>query len=734
MSWRILVVAAALIVGGVQSAWAEIRIAVMPFDNAGGDEFEQLGVGLQSMVQTDLSQADEVKVVERGKLQALIGEMELAQKGVVDPVTAAKLGKVAGATHVVSGAFTVVGASMRLDAQLIEVQSGEVTGVSADGEKEAFFELQKQMVKELLKVIGAELSPKERAAISRIHTADFGSFSDFSRGVALFDAARYDEALAVLEDVSERDGLFTLADVTAEQVADAQKRAADKARAARVTEAEAAFVAHQESARWEAEQFAALRKIAFDPEGERADRVAAATNLVVLTGRVNTGGYHELKAVSDHFALARVGDRAYQVIWALLDPEVPRWFPRFKGTRGLSQEREWDAAVVVEENRKKLFESSHVSQTLAQCSLAWTDLDGVIRTLWLPTAQLYDAYAVQLRRALTCDGIDASIVRDKERDLATAYARIGVIAKATQLLDRQSDETADARELESIARTLASVQERAAVIENASSPGAKEIARFAPKFWESDLKPEKVPHFLHYRLRREFPFRDPFFLADLPMWILSRGEGLGSGPRTGWDVARSLRHYGDVRSDFGFDRTLGPPDVVVLLGTQQRDGTLSVDLVRTPTPEWHPHASRPDGFQRVEASPRAGVLVGLADVKTPTTCDPVNADDLTEHPLTGFAAYADGNELVIARLTGKTDDPSCRNTRSLEAVQLEVLAKKPLKKAEGTLAVTVKGASITAKLGKTSIDYEAPVPVVGFVGLYAEGEGYVELAEPRWKN
>src|SRR5690606_18447138 len=120
--------------------------AVVPFDNGGADEFGRLGVGLQSMITTDLSQDDGVTVVERERLQDLVQEMGLAEKGVVDPVTAAKMGKVLGATHVVAGTYVVVGSTMRLDARLTNVQTGAVAGVSADGDKDAFFELEKKLV------------------------------------------------------------------------------------------------------------------------------------------------------------------------------------------------------------------------------------------------------------------------------------------------------------------------------------------------------------------------------------------------------------------------------------------------------------------------------------------------------------------------------------------------------------------------------------------------------------
>lgn len=725
-----------LLLGAAMPAFAGVRVAVVPFDNGGADEFGRLGVGLQSMITTDLSQDDEVTVVERERLQDLVQEMGLAEKGVVDPVTAAKMGKVLGATHVVAGTYVVVGSTMRLDARLTNVQTGAVAGVSADGEKDAFFELEKKLVSELLEAVGAELTPKERAAISKVHTADFDSFSEFSKGVALFDENRYDEALAVLRKVTEADGGFTLADATASAVADAQKRAAGKAMAARVTEAESRFLIQQESARWEAAQFDSLRKIAFDSEATRADRVSAALYLATLTSRTNRGSFHELKDVSDEFALARVGDRAYQVIWSLLDPEVPRWFPRYSSYgSGLSEERGWDAAHLVTETRKKVFESSHVSQTLADCSHATRlDVNGLLRSLWLPSLQLIDTAADQLRRGAACDGLDPAKVRDAERDLADAYLNIGEVGRAAAILDRQATAATEARELETIAYQLKRVHEQAEILEAAGGGTAEELLRWGDRASPRDAEPDRIAHFLHYRLRRVFPLRDPFFLNGMPMWILSRGKGLGSGPRTGVDVSTSLRHYGDTRTDFGFDRTLGPPDIVVLGGMAERDGTLQVDLITEPTAEWHPHASSPEGFVRLPAVPKAGILVGMADLKTPATCDPVDTSKTVGHPLQAVAAYVDGDALVLARIQGRFEDLSCGNTRDLVGVEVvEELGRRPIRRVDGTLSVKVAGNVVKAELGKVSLQATLPEPVTGFIGLYAEGEGYLELSKPRWK-
>lgn len=717
-------------------AQAEMRLAVVPFDNGGAAEFDQLGLGLQSMLSTDLSQDDQVTVVERSKLQTLVDEMGLAQSGVVDPVTAAKMGKALGATHMVSGTFVIVGDTMRLDARLIDVASGASEGASAEGEKEAFFELEKTLVKELLKVIGAELTPKERAAISRIHTADFESFSEYSKGVALFEADRYDEALAVLRKVSDTDADFKLAETTASAVRDAQKRAADKARAARVVEAEGAFVARQESARWEAEQLEGLRKVAFDPDATRADRVSAAMYLTTLTRKTNRGSFHELRYVTDNFALQRLGDRSFQVIWSLLDPEVPRWFPRYSGSvASINEERGWDAAYSITNTRKKIFESKHVSQTLADCKYATSlgSAERILEALWLPKVQTLDVWLDQVQRGAACDGVDPARIRDEERDIAEKYAREGEVAKAAAILDAQAKIATEARELEEITRELAQLAEHQAFLELAKTPEEQELVRFAPRASASDLQPERLPHMLHYRLRRDFPHDRLFFLNELPTWLLTRPPGLGSGPRIASDASRSLRFYGDTRNAYGFDRKLGEPLVAVLGGMAVRDGTFTVDLNWEPAAEWHPHASRPEGFTPLETAPLAGALVGIVDVRAPATCDPVDETKVEGHPLTAVAAFVKDGDLILGRVQG-VSEISCRNTRSIEGMEVvEELAKRSVKKATGTLSVSVKGKEVTAKIGKTTVSTSLAQPVVGFYGLWAEGEGYVELLEPTWK-
>ncbi len=195
---------------------AALRIAVLEFISASSDKgLEVLGKGLQSMVTTDLSKVESLTIVERARLQAIFDEQKLGRSGAIDKRTAAKIGKLAGASHLLSGTFTVHGDNMRIDARLFSVKGGEVLlAEEMTGERDAFFELEKDLVRKLVRTLGVKLAPKERAGIARIHTADFKAFRRFSEGVAYFDEARYQEALSSLRQATELDGEFNLARVT----------------------------------------------------------------------------------------------------------------------------------------------------------------------------------------------------------------------------------------------------------------------------------------------------------------------------------------------------------------------------------------------------------------------------------------------------------------------------------------------------------------------------------------
>ncbi|MCX7022586.1 MAG: VWA domain-containing protein [bacterium] len=108
---------------------AGVRIGVLYFDVAAPDDtYDYLSTGMAEMLMTDLANQPDMTVVERERLDQVLAEHSLSGSGVTDPGTAVELGRILGLDLMVMGSLTVVEGCMRLDAQVLFVESGEVAG------------------------------------------------------------------------------------------------------------------------------------------------------------------------------------------------------------------------------------------------------------------------------------------------------------------------------------------------------------------------------------------------------------------------------------------------------------------------------------------------------------------------------------------------------------------------------------------------------------------------------
>jgi TolB-like protein len=105
----------------------DVTALVLYFDNNTGDaKYDVLQKGLADMMITDLAGVEGLRVVEREKLDALVGELKLQQSRFFDKKTALKMGKGVGATHAITGAFVAFSPKIRIDIRLVDVATGEV--------------------------------------------------------------------------------------------------------------------------------------------------------------------------------------------------------------------------------------------------------------------------------------------------------------------------------------------------------------------------------------------------------------------------------------------------------------------------------------------------------------------------------------------------------------------------------------------------------------------------------
>jgi TolB-like protein len=104
-------------------------VAILYFDYQGSTEsMWALQKGLAQMLISDLAGLEGWQFVERDRLEALLAEHKLGREGKLDPATAARIGKLLGARYMVLGGYFDMMGALRVDARLVEVETGRVLG------------------------------------------------------------------------------------------------------------------------------------------------------------------------------------------------------------------------------------------------------------------------------------------------------------------------------------------------------------------------------------------------------------------------------------------------------------------------------------------------------------------------------------------------------------------------------------------------------------------------------
>ena len=198
---------------GLATERAGDAVAVFPFVYRGRDpRFQPLGRGLGEMVTVDLATIGRLRVVERVRMQALLEEIDMTQGEAFDPQTAPRLGRLVQSSRVVGGSFDVVGGDLQTDVVVWEWKAEPEPALAEHtANLSALFRLEKEIVFDLVRELGIELSPSERDRIERVPTRDLQAFLAFSRGLQEEDAGNFTAASAQFEQAVRLDPGFDLA-------------------------------------------------------------------------------------------------------------------------------------------------------------------------------------------------------------------------------------------------------------------------------------------------------------------------------------------------------------------------------------------------------------------------------------------------------------------------------------------------------------------------------------------
>lgn len=737
-------VAAGLTTSPARAAAPKMRVAVLEFANASSDAgLEALGKGLQSMITTDLSKAGELSLIERARLQEILDEQKLGGSGLIDKATAARVGKLAGATHLLGGTFTVHGAQMRLDARLFSVAGGEVLlAEEITGERDAFFELEKSLVRKLVGALGIELAPKERAGLARIHTADFDAFKRFSEGVARFDAKRYEEAMDAMRAAMAIDASFDLARVTLGEYEALVAKIRSKAERLELTGRELEKLKADAVAQNDSLVAQRLVDIAGKGSGKahRMERLAALTYLIGFYnpyGR-NHGRISRFQDRFDRMVLRRrIGALARRYLsearevfpgaplfsFGLHPPDKPedvdgRVAAVAKALgQGLEHRPEHrDQALIqnlvkVEDFAKLLALDHHERASLT--ALALEKLDALGAEAY-PRIQLLEQLADIDLEMGDVDGASGSLARasalmTSPRDLESTAARIEQLGELSKLLDK-TDKEELLREL--IAGKGGRLRD-------------KELAWFAER---GAPTPELLHELAETReVERWWAHKDPYWIFGSEPAHLIQGEHvLYTGPRTAHVRSDALRYYRPASMD--------ERDVLVAIGRGTHDAVdASFELSYAAPRDFWPRSAWPRSTPRVEdlkldpGAPEVSLVFGLHDIDVVNVRDPDKRENFYPTPTQGYAVRITPDAVELIRLGEDGPSPDLRK----KVMTTRTLASdKPGARGDRTkVRVRVSGRTVQVEVGRSSARFELPSAdaAAGYVGLHFRGQGYAAV-------
>jgi TolB-like protein len=215
---RPLLIALSLLAPSAAAA-AKPTVAILYFDYQGKDE--QMGMlrkGLAQMLISDLSGSDRFQIVERDRLQEILDELKLAQSNQIDKSSAAKIGKLLGARYMVMGGYFDLMGTLRVDARVVEVETGKVIrSIGSNSKPDQFLDLQQKLSGELDSVLGNELKAGPGAparqrpkAPKQLRVSTATKYSEALDAIDKKDAAT---AKKKLKEVLEEQPDFSLAQI-----------------------------------------------------------------------------------------------------------------------------------------------------------------------------------------------------------------------------------------------------------------------------------------------------------------------------------------------------------------------------------------------------------------------------------------------------------------------------------------------------------------------------------------
>lgn len=187
------------------------RIAILYFDNGSDNvELSRLRKGLADMLISDLSKINMLNVIERARLEEILKEQKLNNSKEFDASTATKVGKLLGVQYILTGAFFDLMGSMRMDARIIDVETGKIIkSEGIDGQTNTFFDLEKKLVVKIASGLNVELNADNKEATeTKMSSLSYETSLLYSDALDKMDKGENGKAIELLKKVLQKNPDF----------------------------------------------------------------------------------------------------------------------------------------------------------------------------------------------------------------------------------------------------------------------------------------------------------------------------------------------------------------------------------------------------------------------------------------------------------------------------------------------------------------------------------------------
>ena len=198
-------------------------IAILPFEDRGSygqdkEVFRALQLGIPATLAAELMRNPRVRVADPGRVSQAVQAQNLGPNARVDAATAAKVGSQAGGRYAVTGTFADFYGKFRIDARLIDAESGQILKVVSNNDpglqdRADLSRIIRSLADKI--IVAISLPPGGGAPEGQAQTVPTEALTQYSLGLLQESqgdrgkaAEHYQRALAAFPDYAEaREGL-----------------------------------------------------------------------------------------------------------------------------------------------------------------------------------------------------------------------------------------------------------------------------------------------------------------------------------------------------------------------------------------------------------------------------------------------------------------------------------------------------------------------------------------------